>query len=713
MLDDRSIAAFPRIGTAWARNIQASHDARYVAFLWSERGDEHLSLWVTEIASGKRRRVLAAEVGYRSVEEMPLEVELLRERRRQRYLGVLGYAWVPHAARLLVPRGQDLLLVDAETGEHRVAVHAPGPIQAVKINPAGTAVALACRNDLWLGEGLDSGSARLRQLTSGGHARLLNGVADFLAQEELSRYEAFWWHPQGGEIAYVQTDLSRVPSVSIPARQPPGTELHAYSFAGAAIGEWRIGTVRLADASVCWLPVGDEMRDGYLARAQFDERGRLFIQALNRKQDRLWLLGHSPDDEGQWKTILEERSDAWVNVAGNALFGPPEGRFVWLSTGGEENQIQVRSLDGAECTSVPTGDVRVDGIIGLAAEQGVLWFHGRRGTPENRFAFRVPLTGKGNVEEISDEPGWHDVNLLSATGLWVHTHESVRNPPQVEVRDASGEVVAELPSDPRSCEEAKRLPLPEFIDIQGEDGVGLRGCLYRPSREPPAAGFPLLVAVYGGPGVQSVRNAWDVRVDLRSQRFSAHGVLVLKTDNRGSSGRGSVFERRIGRRFGSVDVEDQMRGVRHVIDELRIADSDRVAVSGWSYGGYLAAMCLLSAADVFKAAVAGAPVVSWRDYDACYTERYMGDPESHGEAYTRADVSRYAAQLAGRLLIIHGMRDENVLFAHTARLAQALNASQAAYDLLILPEERHSVGGFENRILVERRIFEHVMASLS
>jgi dipeptidyl-peptidase-4 len=279
------------------------------------------------------------------------------------------------------------------------------------------------------------------------------------------------------------------------------------------------------------------------------------------------------------------------------------------------------------------------------------------------------------------------------------------------VCDANDAVVAELPSDPRSCETARELPLPEFFDVPGADGVALRACLYRPREQAPGSRSPLLVGVYGGPGVQSVRNAWDVRVDLRSQRFCAEGALVLKTDNRGSSGRGNAFERKIAQRFGSVDVEDQVRGVKYLVDELKIADADRVAVSGWSYGGYLAALCLLSVGDVFKTAAAGAPVVSWYDYDACYTERYMGDAEAHAAAYARADLSKYAANLAGRLLIIHGLRDENGLFAHTSRLVAALNASQARYDLLVLPEERHSVTSFENRVLVERRVFEHIMAS--
>jgi dipeptidyl-peptidase-4 len=409
---------------------------------------------------------------------------------------------------------------------------------------------------------------------------------------------------------------------------------------------------------------------------------------------------------------LEERSDFWVNVTGNVVFAPDENSFVWLSTGGNENQIQVRRIDGDGCETIPTGDARVDAIVGVVAEPGTVWFQGRKGSPENRFVFRVSLDGKGGVEAVSEKPGWHDAKLLSAKGLWTYTYESVSTPPKVEVRDAKGETVVELPADPRSCQDAARLRLPEFFDVPGENGTALRACLYRPKNRAHSSRLPLLVAVYGGPGVQSVRNAWDVRVDLRSQRFAEEGVLVLKTDNRGSSGRGNAFERQIAKRFGSVDVEDQVRGVRYLVDELKIADPSRVAVSGWSYGGYLAAMCLLAARDVFKAAVAGAPVVSWCDYDACYTERYMGSPESHEAAYARADVSKYAANLSGRLLIIHGLRDENVLFAHTTRLARALNASPAVYDLLILPEERHSVTGFENRVLVERRVFEHVMASL-
>jgi dipeptidyl-peptidase-4 len=560
-----------------------------------------------------------------------------------------------------------------------------------------------------LGEGLQEETLRLRPLTTGGNERLLNGVADFLAQEELSRYDAFWWHPKSKDVAFLQTDLKGLPIVGIPSARSSETDFHPYSFAGAAVGAWQLGTIRCEDASVSWCPVEESWRDGYLTRAQFDKRGRLLVQVLNRKQDRLRLLRRS---DVQWTTVLEEGSDYWVNLRGNAVFGAEDNRFVWLSTGGEENRIQVREADGDGFRDIPTDDVRVDGIVGVAAETGMVWFYGRRGNPENRFVFRVSLDGEGGVESISDKPGWHDAKLLSRDGLWAYAYESIASPPKVEIRNAKDELVIELPSDPRSCDEVRTLPLPEFLDVPTEDGSGLRACLYRPRQEPESSGYPLLVAVYGGPGVQSVRNAWDVRVDLRSQRFSANGVLVLKTDNRGSSGRGNGFERQIDKRFGTVDVEDQVRGVRHLVEELKVADRNRVAISGWSYGGYLAAMCLLSAGDVFSAAAAGAPVVSWHDYDACYTERYMGHPSLDEEIYARADVSRYAANLAGRLLLIHGLRDENVLFAHTAKLVRALNASGANYDLLVLPEERHSVASFANRVVVERRIFEHIMASL-
>jgi dipeptidyl-peptidase-4 len=256
-----------------------------------------------------------------------------------------------------------------------------------------------------------------------------------------------------------------------------------------------------------------------------------------------------------------------------------------------------------------------------------------------------------------------------------------------------------------SGERLLQLPAPELLSFPTTDGTEtLHAALYRPDPRIHGPGpYPLICAVYGGPHVQRVNRSWSQSCDMRAQRLRSLGFAVVKCDNRGSSRRGLSFEGSIKRRLGRLEVLDQVAAVRHL--SLRgIADSTRIGVYGWSYGGYLAAMCLCRAPDVFHVAVAGAPVTSWDGYDTHYTERYMGLPGDNPSGYRESAVFDHVPNMRGKLMIVHGLIDENVHFRHTARLINRLIANGKDYDLLIFPDERHSPRRLRDRIYMEQRI---------
>lgn len=258
------------------------------------------------------------------------------------------------------------------------------------------------------------------------------------------------------------------------------------------------------------------------------------------------------------------------------------------------------------------------------------------------------------------------------------------------------------------------LPAPEIMSFPTSDGTEtLHAALYRPDpmRHGPGP-YPLICAVYGGPHVQRVNRSWSQCADMRAQRLCSLGFCVVKCDNRGSSRRGMGFESAIARRLGRIEVLDQVATVRQMT--LRgIADPTRVGIYGWSYGGYLAAMCLCRAPDVFHVAVAGAPVTSWDGYDTHYTERYMGLPSENTSGYRESAVFDHVPNMRGRLMIVHGLIDENVHFRHTARLINRLIGAGKDYDLLIFPDERHSPRRLRDRIYMEQRISDYFVRHLS
>ena len=282
------------------------------------------------------------------------------------------------------------------------------------------------------------------------------------------------------------------------------------------------------------------------------------------------------------------------------------------------------------------------------------------------------------------------------------------------MRDDKG-LTALLPDGASSRSErlSKVLPPPELLTLSTADGTeSLHAALYRPDplRHGPGP-YPLVCAVYGGPHVQRVSRSWSQSADLRAQRLRSLGFCVVKCDNRGSSRRGIAFERAIAGRLGRVEVLDQVAVVRQLVVR-GIADGSRVGVYGWSYGGYLSAMCLCRAPDVFHVAVAGAPVTSWDGYDTHYTERYMGLPSHNPSGYREAAVFDHVPNMQGKLMIVHGLIDENVHFRHTARLINKLIASGKEYDLLIFPEERHSPRRLRDRIYMEQRISDYFVRHL-
>ncbi|KAI2495828.1 Dipeptidyl peptidase IV (DPP IV) N-terminal region [Fragilaria crotonensis] len=263
-----------------------------------------------------------------------------------------------------------------------------------------------------------------------------------------------------------------------------------------------------------------------------------------------------------------------------------------------------------------------------------------------------------------------------------------------------------------SGERLSQLPAPELLSFPTSDGTAtLHAALYRPDPSIHGPGpHPLICAVYGGPHVQRVNRSWSQCCDMRAQRLRSLGFAVVKCDNRGSSRRGLAFEGAIRRRLGRLEVLDQVAAVRHLA-QCGIADSSRIGVYGWSYGGYLAAMCLCRAPDVFHA-VAGAPVTSWDGYDTHYTERYMGLPSDNSSGYRESAVFDHVPNMRGKLMIVHGLIDENVHFRHSARLINRLIANGKDYDLLIFPDERHSPRRLRDRIYMEQRISDFFNAHL-
>jgi dipeptidyl-peptidase-4 len=412
--------------------------------------------------------------------------------------------------------------------------------------------------------------------------------------------------------------------------------------------------------------------------------------------------------------ILVENQEPWINLHYDLRILESTGEFIWSSERSGFRHLYLYGSDGKLIRQLTRGEWPAEATVELDEKGRHLYFVGWRSSPLERHLFCVSLEG-GQPEHLTSEPGIHGVTIAPDFTSFVDVWDNREHPPSVTVRS--------LRSEPeRVIHEAAAieadLPIPELHRFRTSDGVELHAAVYRPHSPPPRAGegqggglAPVVVEVYGGPGPQMVNDSWAQTVDLRAQMLAQHGFVVLKVDNRGSARRGLAFEAPIARRMGQVEVRDQVEGVRW-LGTLGFADISRVGIYGWSYGGYMSLMALATAPDVFKAGVVGAPVTFWEGYDSAYTEKYMGTPQDNAEGYRLASPLTHIDRLRGRLLVIHGMIDENVHFRHTARLMQALIDAGKPFESLLYPNERHMPRSEHDRVDMERRILEFFQRSL-
>ncbi len=696
------VARYPPPGGRIPGDFRFTFDARFLYFLANESREPIRVLVREEVATGRREIVARPPASSESTgQALGREEVLRRERQRIQDRGITQYVLAERADVAVFAYDGALFLV--RPGQEPLRLTAAGSIALdPQLSPDGRLLAFVRSDDLFL---LDLSTRAERRLTEGARDGLTHGVAEYIAQEEMDRSSGFWWSPDGGRIAYTEVDDSRIPVYPI-VHQGGSTievEPHRYPFAGGPNARIHLGILAVDGGTSLWLDLGAD-DDIYLARVGWDRaEGSLWAQVESRDQKTLRLLRFDPTT-GQGTTLLTDRSATFLNLHDD-LRMIADGRFLWSSERSGFRHLELYGRDGTLVRTLTSGAWSVDAIAGLDEERGLVYFTAGKDTPIERRVYRVPLEGD-SVLTVAGEPGCH-TPTMSRDGRWfVDVHDSATAPPRVLLRRATGETLRVLDANDDPEIAALALRPPKIVTLKAADGTLLYGALATPRHLEPGRRYPAIVKVYGGPTDQMVQNSWELTRDLRVQYLTDQGYVVLRLDNRGTDRRGQAFQAALYHHLGSVEVEDQIAGARYLAS-LPFVDGERIGIYGWSYGGYMAARCLLLAPDLFKAAVAGAPVTDWDGYDTYYTERYMGRPQENPDGYRDSSLLPLASRLQGALLIIHGMADENVHFRHTARFLNALNAAQRRYDLLIFPDERHLPRGEDDRRYLEERLVAH------
>ena len=596
-----------------------------------------------------------------------------RERTRTATRGVVDVDVSEDGATVMVPLGGVFHLIDRATGARRT-VDPGGAAYDPHLSPDGTAIAFVRDGDLWL----VTPTAPARRLTR--HPEHFEyGVAEFAAQEELGRRRGYWWAPDGKAIVFQRTDTRPVDTIYVAdARHPDRAPVpFKYPRAGTANAIVDLGVIDVDPAATTtaepaprWLR-WDLARYVYVAAVDWPRRGPLTALVLDRDQTELALLAFV-SATGEATPLLTERDDAWLNVNVGAPRWLDDGSgFLWMTEARGAWTLELRGRDGALVKALTAPELGLRALAGVDAGGAIVE---ASLDPTRQDVWRVPLDGRPPAR-LTDGAGV--ANAVKARH-GVTVIDTLLESGGRTIRAVGPAGAHELPS---AAERPGLVPTTVFETVELA-GRTHHAAITRPRAFDRAVRYPVLLKVYGGPHAQMVLAARDSFV--MDQWYADAGFIVVRTDNRGTPSRGRAWERAVLRDLITVPLEDQVGALQALGERHPELDLERVGVFGWSFGGYLSAMAALLRPDVFKAAVAGAPVTDWALYDTAYTERYMKTPQANPAGYEATSALTHAAKLARPLLVIHGITDDNVHFAHTLALIEKLYVAGKRAEVITL-----------------------------
>lgn len=691
----------PDLAGPLATNVQFIPNSEQISFLRTRPDDtERRDLWLWDAEKGARIYLNSSDMGADS--RLSDAEQSRRERLRLYAQGFTEYEWDSDGKSLLIPYAGQVWLAD-EANKQLDAHLNIAPIKAlgdgnseIHFSATGRYISFVRNQNLYV---YDRRKNSERPLTLDGGNAVMNGVAEFIAQEELGRHNAYWWSGNDQYLAFIRVDESRVAiekRYELNADKVVVTE-QRYPRAGSANAQLKIGVIDMLDDHISWLDLSGDS-DGYIARVQWlPDHRTLAVTHLSRDQktEELQLI----DVVGRRsRTVVTEHAEHWVNAGDQAYFLKNAAQFLWLSERNGHRHLYLYGLDGRLQKQLTDGNYDVEKIVAVDEQSTRVFIMANAGSVLERQFYSLSLTGS-SLTELAEKGGWHvDMVGNKDSKRFIDQFSSPGVPPQIRLLDEQGQHLADIDANPVD-EHHPWFPYmadaiaPEFGVLKAADGQELHYRMYKPAVMLEGKRYPVIFHIYGGPHAQLVKRGWD---EPFHQLLVQQGFIVFSLDNRGMANRGAAFEAPISGRLGDVEIADQQSAARY-LKSLPFVDPDNIGIFGWSYGGYMSLMAMFKAPMDFAAGVSVAPVTDWTLYDTAYTERYLGDPQTHAEAYARSSVFPYIDGLQSPLLLVHGMADDNVLFTHSTLLMKALQDKNKSFELMTYPGARHGIAGAKAR----------------
>jgi len=656
-------------------------DGKSVLFLRSQPKDARQTLYELEVATGATRELLTPDLVLKgAAEKLSVEEKARLERQRVTVRGFTSFQLSEDGKRILLGLSGRLYVIERATNAVTELKTGPGPSIDPRLSRDGSLVGYVRDNDVHV---LELATNTERRVTKGGTDVKPHGLAEFAAQEEMSRFSGYWFSPDGQTIAFQETDHTGMERFGIPDPMHPEAEPERFFYprAGKANAQVKLALTPTRGGKVTWVE-WDRAAFPYLATVRWPKKGALTILVQNREQTKELLLAVDPKT-GKTKLLLTEEDPAWLNLEQEFPHWLDDGSgFFWGTEANGGPEVQLRKADGSlDASWVKPAAGYVD-LVGWHEASRTLYFSGGpnptetalyrvkdAGAPER---LKTPLVGPGlEVGHLSE-----DGSVLLATVM------GPTQMPRTFALQPGGATLAQLPS---VAIEPSLACSREVLELDGEPGSW--ASVIRPKDFVKGKKYPVLLQVYGGPHKVTVTQS----MALESQWLANQGFLVVQLDGRGTPRRGRDWERAIRHDFATLIAADQVTGLKALVAKVPELDLTRVGVEGWSFGGYLAALLTMTHGELFKAGVAGAPVVDWLDYDTHYTERYLGLPQQDPKAYEVSSLLTYVPQARSPLLLVHGTADDNVYFMHTLKLSNALFRAGKPHAVLPLANFTHLV----------------------
>lgn len=584
-------------------------------------------------------------------------------------------------------------------------------VRYATFDPTGTKVAFVFGNNLYV---KDLVKNKTKQLTKDGeYNSIINGAVDWVYEEEFSMSRGFEWNADGSHIAFYRFDESAVKewTMAVYGSLYP----YQYKFKYPKTGEAN----SVVDVYICnlkgkrtKLAIGSE-NDQYIPRIKWTKDPNvLSLQRLNRHQNK-WELLMADAKTGKITTSLVEENKYYVDINDDLTFLDDKEHFVMKSERNGYYHLYLHKNNGPQVFQITDGNWEVDRLLGIDEKNNKVYFTSTEVSSMERHIYVVDIDGK-NKTQLTSDPGWHSAKFSADMSTYMHTYSAAMTPMQYSIYNNKGQLIRNLEDNAAYKKKMQGWNISdiEFNQMSTEAGVMMNYYMIRPSNFDANKKYPLLMFVYGGPGSQQVTNRWLWSNFWWHQMLAnKHGYVIACVDNRGTGGKGEEFKKMTYLQLGKYETIDQINAAKQ-FGALNYIDKNRIGIWGWSYGGYMSSLCLTKGNDVFKTAIAVAPVTNWRYYDNIYTERYMRTPQENADGYDQNSPINFVDSLKGNYLIVHGTADDNVHFQNAVEMVNKMVSKNIPFESAYYPNKNHGISGGYTRLHLFNRMTEFILENL-